>query len=429
MPTDHTALGFAADRRFSVAMTEDVDKTLLLNLLQWNGEQEDLTFALWTPSFGANRMTALLHSPFLPQEGDRNVHVNVSFNLEYVERALAEAERRGMGLAFLHSHFTPGFQDMSDDDIVAERDRLAGPAATLTDLPLLGLTAGTDGTWSGRLWFHAGARDYQRIWCDSVRVVGARLRSDFHPLLVPPPSYRDQFRRTQTVWGATNHANLARLRVGIVGLGSVGMALTENLARSGVERFTLIDFDEVQLHNLDRLQGADNSKDVGELKVNVAAQLIARSATAATVDVRKVAFSVVEETGYREALDCDVLFSCVDRPRGRHILNHIAYAHIIPVIDGGIAVRFRDARFRGAEWQVQTVGPARPCLECLEAFVSADVDTERNGLLDDPSYMQGLPDDHRLKRNENVYPFSVNLASLEMLHFIGLAAGLRQVES
>lgn len=70
------------------------------------------------------------------------------------------------------------------------------------------------------------------------------------------------------------------------------------------------------------------------------------------------------------------------------MLNHIAYAHLIPVIDGGIAVRFRNGRFAGAEWQAQAVGPGKACLECLEAFDGGDVDTERNGLLDDPTYMK-----------------------------------------
>jgi hypothetical protein len=140
-----------------------------------------------------------------------------------------------------------------------------------------------------------------------------------------------------------------------------------------------------------------------------------------------VPYSIVEEPGYRAALDCDVLFSCVDRPRARHILNHFAYAHLIPVIDGGIVARFRRGKFSGADWQVQTVGPSRCCLECVGAYDIGDVSTEAAGKLDDSSYLDGLPADHRFKRNENVFPFSANLASLEVMHLVALttaAAGI-----
>jgi hypothetical protein len=91
------------------------------------------------------------------------------------------------------------------------------------------------------------------------------------------------------------------------------------------------------------------------------------------------------------------------------------------VIDGGIDVRFRNEKFSGVDWQLQTVAPGRPCLECIGAFTSDDASTEEAGKFDDPSYMTGLPADHRLKRNENVFPFSANLASLEILHLIELA--------
>lgn len=39
--------------------------------------------------------------------------------------------------------------------------------------------------------------------------------------------------------------------------------------------------------------------------------------------------------------------------------------------------------------------------------------------------MKGLPENHRFKNNENVFPFSANLASLEVLQFVALvtAAG------
>lgn len=412
------------DREFSVAMSESVDAQLRRHLLRIDG-QEDLAFALWTPSSGSQRESALLHTVVLPQRGDRQVHGNVSFNPSYVERVTALAAREKCGIAFLHSHPGPGWQHMSHDDVVAE-SRLAGPVGAITGLPLVGLTTGSDGTWSARVWSRTGSRRYDRTWCRSVRVVGQQLGVSFAEHLAPAPEFREMFRRTVTVWGETKHADLARLRVGIVGLGSVGSVVAETLARMGLESLTLIDFDEVQPHNLDRSLGA-GLDDVGALKIDVAARQIARASTAASVEVRRAPFSVAEEAGYRAALDCDVLFSCVDRPRARSILNHLAYAHLIPVIDGGIAVRFRDGRFAGVDWQLQTVAPERPCLQCLGAFEPSDVSTERDGRLDDPTYLAGLPADHRFKRNENVFAFSTNLASLEVLQFVALATGIAKM--
>lgn len=165
-------------------------------------------------------------------------------------------------------------------------------------------------------------------------------------------------------------------------------------------------------------------KDIGKLKIDVAERQIRRSATARHPVIAKIPFSIAEEPGYRAGLDCDVLFSCVDRPRPRYILNHFAYSHLIPVIDGGVAVRFKGGEFSGVDWQLQTVGPDHPCLSCLGAFDMGDVATEVEGKLDDPSYLQGLANDHRFKRNENVFPFSSNLASLEVLQLISLSTGI-----
>jgi len=409
---------------YGVAVPGPVEERLRARLIR-DDRQEDLSFALWIPSQGASRLTALLHTPIPPATGDREVHGNASFQPRYFERACREAMASGCGLVFLHSHSFPGWQGMSPDDIEAER-RMSGVAQALTGLPLVGLTVASDRTWSARMWTHRGGRTYLPSWCSAVRTVGVGLRADFADSLLPPPSLRPLFLRTVSVWGEEVHADLARLRIGVVGLGSVGAMIVETLGRMGMQRLTLIDFDIVEPHNLDRLVTACQA-DVGRLKVDVATDRIRQVGTADVIDIRPVPYSVVEGPGYQAALDCDVLFSCVDRPRARHVLNHIAYSHLIPVVDGGIQVRYRTRTFAGVDWQVQTVGVGRTCLECLGAYDPGDVSTEAAGKLEDPSYLNGLPEDHHFKRNENVFPFAANLASLEVLQFVALttrAAGI-----
>lgn len=405
---------------FASALPNSLQGAAMEHLLRADG-QEDLCFALWTPSKGRRRLSALISELILPEEGERHVHGNVSFTPEYFARALGIATKKGAGLALMHSHPGPGWQGLSRDDFRAEACH-AGAVAAATGLPLLGMTSGNDGTWSSRFWRRVGTRDYRPAWCETTRVVGRTLQMTYHPELRPESEPGEELARTVGVWGRQGQALISRLHIGIVGLGSVGSIVAETLARMGVERLSFIDYDKVEALNLDRILGATR-RDIGRLKIDVAAENAFRSATARRLRIDRYEASIVEEEGYRAALNCDLLFSCVDRPWARRVLNHIAYAHLTPVIDGGILVRVRGEALIGADWNVHTVGPGRRCLECLQAFDPSLVGLERDGLLDDPSYLDQLDKDHILLRHENVFPFSLHVAALEVLQMTLLLVG------
>lgn len=405
--------------RYSAAFPTDVDATARKHLLRAD-RQEDLCFALWAPSTGLTRTTALIREIILPRQNERRVHGNASFSAEYFERVVAEAQRENCGIAFMHSHLGPGWQDMSQDDINAEKS-LAPRVKAVTGLPIVGLTLGTDGAWSARFWEKEGPKKYERRWCETTRVVGDRLAVTYYDRLLPVPRHRPQLATTVSAWGERSQAHLARLRVGVVGAGSVGCIVAEALARMGIVHIRLIDFDVVKVHNLDRLLHA-TLRDVGIAKVAVMARALRRSATASSPNIEALEHSVVEDQGFRSALDCDVLFSCVDRPWPRSTLNLAAYAHLIPVIDGGVAVRTKPGG-RGlshADMRSHVAAPGRRCLECLGQYNPGLVSTERDGYLDDPQYIAGLPDDHPIKRNENVFAFGLTAAALEVFQLLSM---------
>ncbi len=408
-------------KEFAIALPEHLNEQLLAHLIRDDGD-EDLIFALWTPSYGRDRKTALINKLIFPKDGERQRHGNVSFNPPYYKRVCREAMAEGMGVCFIHSHPFPGWQGMSSDDIAAET-RMASSSFTLTDLPLIGMTVGNDGTWSGRIWEHNGNGMFERLWADLVKSVGNSVKVSFNRKTMPEPKYQDMFKRTRTVYGKEKHEDMCRMRVGIVGLGSVGSIVAETLARMGLEKIVLIDFDKAEPHNLDRLLGA-SQKDIGIYKVEIAERQMKLASTASNITITAVPKKLSDSEGYAAALSCDILFSCVDRPWPRHILNHLAYSHLIPVIDGGIRVSFKDGLFQKADWQFQTATPGRPCLQCLKVYESSDVELEKAGMLENKSYLDGLDDHHPLKHNENIFPFSAHLASFEIFHFIALITGI-----
>jgi len=68
-----------------------------------------------------------------------------------------------------------------------------------------------------------------------------------------------------------------------------------------------------------------------------------------------------------------------------------------------------------------------PVCNVWRPYNTSDVDLEKKGLLDKPSYLEGLPDHHPLKSNENVFPFSSHLASFEVFHLMALVTGIGNV--
>lgn len=72
------------------------------------------------------------------------------------------------------------------------------------------------------------------------------------------------------------------------------------------------------------------------------------------------------------------------------------------------------------QYAAQTVGPSRACLSCLGSFDSTQVQSDRDGLFDDPKYIEELEKSQGQSVRQNIVPFSVGLASLESIQFIEL---------
>lgn len=404
----------------SVAMTETTDALLREHLLRADG-QEDLCLATYAPSTGSRRWTALLRDIVTPKPGERTVHRNVSFTGDYVVRAAVQAAADGLGVAVLHSHPRGlGWQRMSQWDADAEQS-YSHLVEALTGLPLLGMTlAGVDQAWSARTWTSTGTP----VWAESVRVDGGQLRVSWNNDLRRPPRAQDTQQRTISAWGTRIQADLARLRILVVGVGSVGLDVAVRLAAAGVQHIAVMDPDIVKRLNLDRLIGATRrGAALRRPKVDVAVGLMRAAATAEQPDIVGYRMSVCDPAAHAIALDYDVIFSCVDRPWPRAVLNSLAYTDLIPVLDGGIGIdAFDDGTgMRNATVRTHVLRPGRPCMVCNKQLDPALVQIDRKGLLDDPSYIAGAGRDI-VGGNENVALLSPNVSIGLLNQFVSLVA-------
>jgi hypothetical protein len=117
--------------------------------------------------------------------------------------------------------------------------------------------------------------------------------------------------------------------------------------------------DSMEIINLDRMIGATGA-DVwlARSKVEVAARLMALVATAELSTIAMHDLSLCEPAGLAAALDYDIIISCVDRPWARGILNPLAFADLVPVLDGGIGIdTFDDGQMRNAVWRSHLLVP------------------------------------------------------------------------
>ncbi|MBN2571245.1 MAG: ThiF family adenylyltransferase, partial [Ignavibacteriales bacterium] len=398
--------------KYSIALTEEANDLLESHLIR-DDFQEDLCFALYNPSTGHIRKTAIVNQVILPEDNDRNIHGNASFNTQYIERVIDIALEKKLGIVFIHSHPFEGWQDMSNDDINTE-SIIAPSVFAATNLPLVGMTIGLDGYWSGRFWTNQNASCFERQWCESVRVMGESFNIYYNDEILPKPEYGEEFVRTLSSWGEVKQDEISRLRIGIIGLGSVGAIVAESLIRTGVKNINLIDFDKIEKKNLDRLLYTTKD-DIGKAKVEFYKDKLIASSILSS-DIQAFQYSIVEEIGFKAALDCDILFSCVDRPWPRFVLDNISYSHFIPVIDGGIGAKSNSSmsNLGEARWRTQVVCPGRICMHCMGQYTIEDVSMEQAGIFEQPTYIKNLPKNHFMNRGENVFAFSIGLAAMEL---------------
>jgi hypothetical protein len=172
----------------------------------------------------------------------------------------------------------------------------------------------------------------------------------------------ENYERQVRMFGKRGQTELARCRVGIIGLGGVGSLLAEYLARMGVGTFYLVDDDLVEDSNLSRIVGASQS-DVRahRPKIAIAARVIREGNPEAKIKLIQKDFA--KQSVANALTACDYLFLAADSMRARLVFNAIVHQYLVPGVQLGSKIQSEDS---GDLTEVMSVNrPVRPGAGCL----------------------------------------------------------------
>ena len=153
--------------------------------------------------------------------------------------------------------------------------------------------------------------------------------------------------------GSRGQRKIMDSRVLIVGAGGLGGPAAIYLALAGVGTIGLVDFDRVELSNLQR-QVLHNSETIGWSKVESAQQTLRRYNPEVRVVPHETALSAAN--AMEIIADYDLVVNGADNFPTRYLVNDAAYLNGKPVVDGSILI------FDG---QVTTFIPGQGCYRCL----------------------------------------------------------------
>ncbi len=281
----------------------------------------------------------------------------------WMNKQCFEARRNGLSVFTAHTHLTdgPAWFSWADD---AGDHRLM--PALLTQMPdrLHGAMNITRTDALARVYLD-GSFVQARI-----SVAGTGLQA--LPHRDPTHASQGTHARQELALGKRGQARLGATRVGIVGLGGTGSVVAALLGRLGLRWFVLVDGDDLETSNFSRvLESVPADLELRTRKATIAERALLTIVSEATI--LAVDRHLVSANDLDLLAACDLIFSCVDRLAPRALLNRLAYAAHVPVIDMGSAFRVDDGgRVVSQGGKVVVVGPGRPCLWCW-----GDLDAER----------------------------------------------------
>lgn len=269
----------------------------------------------------------------VPHDACRARHTDfISWPGAFVEAALDRAEAENLSLILMHSH--PGglfsfsaADDESDQTVMPSlfenHGCLHGSAIMVPTGAVRARTYDRERRASPIELVTIAGHDLHYWWETDAALGGRRAR----PLAFTSDMSRE----------------LQRLTAGFIGVSGTGSINAEQGCRLGFGHAKLIDFDKIELKNLNRILNS-MLKHAHEQRSKVHAFADAVRGYRGEGVAEAIPLSILTREAVIEASQCDVLFCSVDCLEARQIADLLATAFLLPLFDVGVVIPVRDAR-------------------------------------------------------------------------------------
>lgn len=267
---------------------------------------------------------------------------------EFVARVSNDCARDGLCYFAVHCHGGDDSVQFSDVDFESHQRGYPALLDILNGGPVGALVFAPNAV-AGEIWRPGGISKLTRL-----TVVGVNHRR-LYPEPIPPPNhYAEVYHRQSLLFGAAGQDQLAKAKIGLIGLGGVGSLINEWLARLGVGEIIAVDFDKIEPSNRSRVVGSLRSdcrewlleskvsllQRLGKRRARYKVDIAERVARRANPDIRfvPVVENVVDEKTAKLLRDVDYLFLCADTMQSRLVFNALVHQYLIPGVQIGAKV-------------------------------------------------------------------------------------------
>jgi len=336
------------------------DFDLLTTHLFPGDEDEHGAVLLAGVSHVEGQLTLLVREVHLAQEGVDYVPGKIGYRAltpPFIHRLITRARDERLAYLAVHNHEADREVGFSSIDSQSHERGYPALLQIARGMPVGALVFGRRSIQAD-IWLPDGTR----LDLDRAAVLGNTIQRLTPSRKREPTDTADIYDRQIRMFGKVGQGELARCRVGIIGLGGIGSIVAEYLARLGVGEFRLVDDDRVEESNLSRIVGASASDALhGTTKVTVAQRLILQGNDRANIHL--VTDDVAKESAAKELTSCDYLFLAADSMRARLVFNALVHQYFIPGVQLGSKIRSDSA---GTLLEVMSANrPVRPGQGCL----------------------------------------------------------------